>query len=75
MRFRICGICGAALDPGEHCDCRRITESQTFGDLAKKNTAHDAANIESGKMEIGLTINISTSNCKANKGENQVCGL
>lgn len=22
MRFRICPICGAHLDPGERCDCK-----------------------------------------------------
>lgn len=23
MYFRICECCGAALDPGERCDCKR----------------------------------------------------
>ena len=36
--YRICPHCGAALDPGEHCDC-------------KKKTAPEAANNRSGKVE------------------------
>lgn len=53
--YRPCTVCGAALDPGERCDCRD-----------KKETAPDATNIESGKVEIGLPTNISTSEYKAN---------
>ena len=26
--YRICPFCGAALDPGERCDCRERTESE-----------------------------------------------
>ena len=48
--YRTCPWCGAALDPGEVCDCRD-----------EKKTAPDATNIESGKVEIGLPTNISTS--------------
>ena len=40
--YRTCPHCGAALDPGEHCDC-------------KKNTAPEAANNRSGKTEQGST--------------------
>lgn len=35
--YRICTCCGAALDPGERCDC------------AEKKTAADAAIIGDGK--------------------------
>ena len=35
--FRTCPHCGAALDPGETCDC------------AKEKAANGAANTESGK--------------------------
>lgn len=28
MMYRICPHCGAALDPGERCDCREETESE-----------------------------------------------
>ena len=34
--YKPCPLCGAALDPGERCDCQ------------DKETAPDAANIESG---------------------------
>ena len=47
--YKPCPLCGAALDPGERCDCQ------------DKETAPDATNIESGKVEIGLPTNISTS--------------
>lgn len=36
--YRRCPACGAYLDPGEKCDCG-------------KETAPDAANIQSGKVE------------------------
>lgn len=44
--YRVCPYCGAALDPGELCDC-------------DKKTAPDAANIWSGHGEseaVKLTI-------------------
>lgn len=28
MIYRICPSCGAALDPGERCDCREETENE-----------------------------------------------
>lgn len=28
MMYRICPSCGAALDPGERCDCREETENE-----------------------------------------------
>lgn len=37
--YRICPDCGAALDPGEICDCD------------KEKAAPDATNIQSGKAE------------------------
>ena len=39
--FRKCPDCGANLDPGEVCDCRK-----------KEEAASDGANIESGADEI-----------------------
>ena len=42
--YRTCPWCGAALDPGEVCDCRD-----------EKKTAPDATNIESGKGESEVT--------------------
>lgn len=48
--YRTCPHCGAALDPGERCDCQD-----------KEKAAPSAANTESGQVEIGLPTNISTS--------------
>lgn len=28
MGERICPLCGAHLDPGEHCDCRETEENE-----------------------------------------------
>ena len=41
--YKICTVCGAALDPGERCDCQN------------KETAPDATNIESGKVDQKLS--------------------
>ena len=40
--YKTCPECGAALDPGEQCDC-------------KKETAPEAANNRSGKAEQAST--------------------
>lgn len=48
--YKPCPLCGAALDPGERCDCQ------------DKETAPDATNIESGqKVESELSDPHSTS--------------
>ena len=39
MSYRICPYCGAALDPGERCDCKSEAESQTIGKKRKKKAA------------------------------------
>ena len=57
--YRICPLCGAYLDPGESCDCQ------------DKETAPDAANIQSGKGESEVTSPTFTSNYKINQGGNQ----
>lgn len=55
MCYRICPLCGAALDPGEICtDCQ------------DKKTAPDAANIEGGQVESELPNPHSTSEYKPN---------
>ena len=42
--YKPCPLCGAALDPGEICDCRE-----------EKKTAPDATNIESGEADHELS--------------------
>ena len=34
--YRICPCCGAALDPGERCDCTRESSSVTYTDSSEK---------------------------------------
>lgn len=58
--YRICPDCHAYLDFGELCDCRRQPNSQAL-DNSQKESRPGAANTESGKMEIGLAANLSTS--------------
>ncbi len=41
--YKPCPCCGAALDPGERCDCQN-----------KEKTAPDATNIESGGADQKL---------------------
>lgn len=48
--YRVCPHCGAALDPGERCDCQD-----------KKKAAVSAANADNGKAERGFTTSFSAS--------------
>jgi len=48
MILRACPDCGASLDPGERCDCQ------------KEKTA-PVLQYRSGKVENGLTANVSIS--------------
>lgn len=58
--YRICPDCHAYLDFGEQCDCRRQPNSQALENPQKESRLR-CSNTESGKMEIGLPANISTS--------------
>lgn len=56
--YRICPICGAALDPGERCsNCQ--TEPSTK--LEKTEKAAPVLEHRSGRVETGLQSQISTS--------------
>lgn len=59
MNYRICIYCGAALDPGERCDCRSEAESQTLGKKRKKKAA-PVRQHRNGRVEKVDTLN-STS--------------
>ena len=48
--YRVCPHCGAALDPGERCDCQD-----------EKKAAVSAANADNGTAEIGLHTQSSAS--------------
>lgn len=59
MMYRICPDCGAALDPGEICDCQY-----------KEEAAPGATNTQSGKVEQKSDQpNCSTSILPENKEE------
>ena len=48
--YRVCPLCGAALDPGEQCDdCRERTESEPRAN--KEKAAASATNTDDGKMD------------------------
>lgn len=68
--YRTCPNCGAALDPGERCDCRDGTESEAR--KGKEKAAQGATNTQDGKVETGLTAHISASSLSDNREENQV---
>lgn len=48
--YRVCPLCGAALDPGERCDCQE-----------EKKAAVSASNADSGRAEKGLDTSFSAS--------------
>lgn len=60
LNYRRCSYCGAYLDPEERCDCSLAEE-----------TAPDAANIESGKVESELLHPHSVSHFTERIGGNQ----
>ena len=68
--YRTCPSCGAALDPGERCDCQSRTESEAR--KGKEKAAQGATNTQDGKVETGLTAHISTFSLSDNREENQV---
>lgn len=57
MNYRICRSCGAALDPGERCDC---LDSQSSGNLGIENAApvleHQSGKAEKDNNHISTTI-------------------
>lgn len=56
MSYRICPYCGAALDPGEVCDCKSEAESQAHGKKRKKKAA-PVRQHQSGQVEKVDTLN------------------
>lgn len=55
--YRVCPHCGAALDPGERCDCQ-----------GEKKAAVSASNADSGKAEKGFTTSIPAPNVSETPG-------
>ena len=54
--YKTCPECGAALDPGEICDCREKQRNEEH-----KKAALDAANIRGGRVEqASHKLNYST---------------
>ena len=53
--FRICTMCGAALDPGEKCDCQD-----------KEEAALGVSSTQGGMVEQVLTDSVSASSLSKN---------
>lgn len=58
MNYRICPSCGAALDPGEHCDCRDIKKSQAPKKKRKKKAA-PVLQHQDGKVKVTNQLTIT----------------
>ena len=55
--YKLCPECGAALDPGEVCDCR-TSKAEQFG---SKKAVVNAANTDNGKAGYGMLSQIPAS--------------
>ncbi len=65
--FRVCPLCGAALDPVEQCeDCKNEQREN------KEKAAQGVSSTQGGGVETGLTAHISASSLSNNVEENQV---
>ena len=53
--FRICTLCGAALDPGEKCDCQK-----------KEEASLGVSSTQGGMVEQVLTDTVSASSLSKN---------
>lgn len=70
MRYKECPYCGAALDPGERCDCQDKKKSQAFGKKRKKRAApvrqHRSSKVEKVDTHISTVIVQNTrEDCQA----------
>lgn len=54
--YRVCPLCGAALDPGERCDCQD-----------KEEAALGVSSTQGGMVEQVLTDTVSTSSLSKNE--------
>ena len=62
--YRTCPNCGAALDPGERCDCQEGTEGEA---RENRETAASATNTDGGRVERDLRDHLSTSSLTETK--------
>ena len=61
--YKTCPYCGAALDPGERCDCNEYQNAATRGNLrqlaamlrSKQEAAQGVSSTQGGKAEQVLT--------------------
>lgn len=62
--YRVCSLCGAALDPGERCDCREKTEIEQ---KTNKGKAASVLEHRDGRVEQVLTDAVSASSLSKNE--------
>lgn len=70
--YRTCPDCGAALDPGERCDCQEPCTNREGSQRAQRKTAADAANIDDGVKGNKFSTTCCPSSLSENKEECQV---
>lgn len=62
--YRTCPNCGAALDPGERCDCREGTEGEA---RENREAAASTTNTDGGRVERDLRDHFSASSLTETK--------
>lgn len=68
--YRTCPLCGAALDPGERCDCQRYERIRPYTTETTEGSPENTGQFpeNTGKFPKGATGNGKKEICKAESG-------